>query len=92
MSTAAASVLTVLAMSIERVLILSNPIKAKIRFTNRTAYLVTVMIWIVALGSSLPPLFGKFNRYTLDPSKTSCTRKYNHSADPIKRCVLVFND
>lgn len=74
-STAMASILTVLAMSIERALIIGYSIHAKSRFTIGGAWLVVAFIWLLAICCSLPPLFGKFNRYTLDPSRTSCTRK-----------------
>lgn len=74
-STALASILTVVAMSIERAIVIGYSIHAKSHFTIRGAWLVVVLIWIMSICSCLPPLFGKFNRYTLDPSKTSCTRE-----------------
>lgn len=74
-STALASILTVLAMSVERAIVIIYSLQARSRFTIRGAWLVVVLIWIVSVCSCLPPLLGKFNRYTLDPSKTSCTRE-----------------
>lgn len=75
-STAFASILTILAMSIERALVITYSINAKKRFTAKAAWLIIIIIWLISLISCIPPLFGKVNRYTLDPSKTSCTRKY----------------
>lgn len=74
-STAAASILTVLVMSVERAIVIIYSFRAKNKFTIRSAWIIIAIIWIISLASGLPPLFGKFNRYTLDPSKTSCTRK-----------------
>lgn len=62
-------------MSVERAIVIKYSIYAKSRYTIRSAWLIVVLIWFISVASSLPPLFGKFNRFTLDPSKTSCTRK-----------------
>lgn len=70
-----ASILTVLAMSVERAIVIKYSIYVKDRFTIKLAWLIIIVIWSVSLLFCLPPLFGKFNRYTLDPSKTSCTRE-----------------
>lgn len=90
MTTASASVLTVLAMSVERAIVIKYSIYAKSRYTIRSAWLIVVLIWIVSIGSSLPPLFDRFNRFTLDPSKTSCTLDYLSGKTNFKLYMLVI--
>lgn len=92
-STALASILTVLAMSIERAVVIIYSVHAKSRYSIRSAWLIVVLIWVVSVCSCLPPLFGKFNRYTLDPSKTSCTRKFiNEILSRLWRKILLLID
>lgn len=75
-STALVSIMTVLVMSLERAIVVKYSVHAKNWLTIDLAWLLIIFIWLVCILSCIPPLFGKLNRYTLDPSKTSCTRKY----------------
>ncbi|KAG9510288.1 Melanopsin [Fragariocoptes setiger] len=77
--TAIVSVVTIAAMSMERCYVILHPINGRKRFTTRVALSVTLIIWLYALCLSLPPLFGYFNHYVLDPSLTTCTCEYTQT-------------
>lgn len=77
--TALSSILTVLAMSIERAVVIRSNVAAKSRFTVRVAWFVTILIWLLSFLANLPPLLFDPFKYTLDPSKTGCFREYPNS-------------
>ena len=49
-----ASVLTIVAISLERTLAVSYPLKAKLAFTNKRLWILVVIIWVLSSVSSIP--------------------------------------
>lgn len=77
-------------MSLERAIVVKHPIHAKNKLTIKRAWLIIVSIWLACLASSVPPLFGTMNQYTLDPSKTSCTLDYLSIHSDYKLYIMIL--
>lgn len=75
LSSALTSILTVSVLSLERAYVIASSSRNKNCISNRCAWIIVGCMWLLSISSTLPPLMGVGNRYTLDPSHTSCTRK-----------------
>ena len=81
------SINTMAAIAVDRYLVIVRPYLSIRRISYTQAYVMLGIVWVNAIGWSLPPLLG-WSRYILEGLGTTCTFDYL-SRDPVTRTYLV---
>lgn len=68
----AASTFTLVAVSLDRYCAVVTPLHYKIRMTSQRSVVIIFTVWLVAILTSVPPLFG-WNFYIYENDKCLCT-------------------
>nr|AGL94565.1 rhabdomeric opsin 4 [Platynereis dumerilii] len=81
------SINTMAAIAVDRYLVIVRPYMSIRRISYSQAYIMLGIVWVNAIGWSVPPLVG-WSRYILEGLGTTCTFDYL-SRDPVTRTYLV---
>ncbi|KAK0168605.1 hypothetical protein PV327_002384 [Microctonus hyperodae] len=85
----AVSLLSMVAITINRyVLISKSDIYARL-YTNRGITIMLILIWVVSFSLLLPPLTGIWGRLGLDPKTFSCTILRKNGKSPKKMLFVI---
>jgi hypothetical protein len=77
-----ASILTIVAISLERSLAVAHPLKAKLAFTSKRVWIIVIIIWILSSVSSIPIFLS-----------TKYTQGYHRKLDKyVNICVTVTKE
>ncbi|XP_076876687.1 opsin 4xa [Brachyhypopomus gauderio] len=83
------SMITLLAISIERYVVISKPLQAARRTSRRRSLVTLLLVWLYALAWSLAPLLG-WSSYIPEGLMTSCTWDYVTSTPANKSYTLML--
>ncbi|KAK8718618.1 hypothetical protein OTU49_014599, partial [Cherax quadricarinatus] len=85
----AASLLNMVAITINRYILIAHHGLYDRIYRSHYIYLMIAVVWLFSFGMMMPPLFGVWGRLGLDPPSFSCTILKNEGSSP-KKFLFLF--